>query len=253
MSSAAAGPLYKSRMSKKRVPQHRLKLHHKPSLYRQYLTKQGGKVAMIGTSKGLRVAPMEGLIEYDELNAYIINEGDIVAECPVSDVITSLLRCDKYASVPTRHYKALKPIIEAVVKHLAPELSKRGHRYMLTNIPRKSIGQDLKDHTVVALLDESDENKKSATRGYAKKKVGQGYGNCPFCGCQLNAGNATADHIIPFSECKNNSPANLVPSCRDCNSERGTRDFYEFLAFKRSDDMRRMFPGVKVKRLKVPV
>jgi len=56
-------------------------------------------------------------------------------------------------------------------------------------------------------------------------------GKCWYCGDEFSDsdnGYFTVDHVIPLSETKNNSPENLVPCCKSCNSSKRNRSINEF-------------------------
>lgn len=52
-------------------------------------------------------------------------------------------------------------------------------------------------------------------------------GKCAYCG-MANL-DLTIDHIIPRSQGGNNDISNLQPSCRSCNSSKGTRSLDDFI------------------------
>ena len=43
---------------------------------------------------------------------------------------------------------------------------------------------------------------------------------CAYCGMKLTDKTATVDHVIPIIDGGTNTPANLVPACRHCNSSK---------------------------------
>jgi CRISPR/Cas system Type II protein with McrA/HNH and RuvC-like nuclease domain len=60
------------------------------------------------------------------------------------------------------------------------------------------------------------------------------YGNkCAYCGCDLNADNASKDHAIPLSRGGRDTITNIVPCCRFCNSAKGGRTPYEWFRARR--------------------
>lgn len=76
-------------------------------------------------------------------------------------------------------------------------------------------------------------NVKRRTNGFAKDFLdSHPDSTCLFCDGKLNHENISADHIIPVSKGGNNAKVNLVACCKDCNGERGDRDFYEYLKIK---------------------
>ena len=50
---------------------------------------------------------------------------------------------------------------------------------------------------------------------------------CQYCGCDLNASNATLDHVKPVSRGGGEFWENLVSSCRKCNTRKGNRTLKE--------------------------
>jgi len=77
-------------------------------------------------------------------------------------------------------------------------------------------------------------NVKRRTNGLAKEYLHQGkYKKCMYCSTELTHENATIDHIIPISNGGSNAQVNLIVCCRDCNSERGDTNFYQYLKTKR--------------------
>ena len=51
---------------------------------------------------------------------------------------------------------------------------------------------------------------------------------CSWCNSKLSEHDATLDHLRPQKSGVDNSPRNLVTSCRKCNSARGSRGIREF-------------------------
>jgi CRISPR/Cas system Type II protein with McrA/HNH and RuvC-like nuclease domain len=58
---------------------------------------------------------------------------------------------------------------------------------------------------------------------YSKTK-----GKCYYCGLDLLTDLYTVDHLTPKSKGGNDEIDNLVPSCRYCNSSKGTKTVEEF-------------------------
>lgn len=54
---------------------------------------------------------------------------------------------------------------------------------------------------------------------------------CRYCGCDLTTETLVKEHQIPISRGGSNWPANLVPSCKTCNSKKHTMSPRVFLAF----------------------
>jgi hypothetical protein len=53
---------------------------------------------------------------------------------------------------------------------------------------------------------------------------------CAYCGATLEDGaQLTLDHITTREDGGSNKPANLITACHRCNSNRGNRDFTEFV------------------------
>ena len=46
---------------------------------------------------------------------------------------------------------------------------------------------------------------------------------CQYCSCNLNAGNATLDHVLPVSRGGGDSWENLVASCKKCNAKKSNQ------------------------------
>jgi len=86
---------------------------------------------------------------------------------------------------------------------------------------------------VVVGLRWNGKNVKRRTIGVAKKHLQINKEvDCLYCGVRLNISNATTDHIVPISKGGNNTQVNLVICCKECNSQRGDKDFYKFLLSK---------------------
>jgi 5-methylcytosine-specific restriction endonuclease McrA len=79
-------------------------------------------------------------------------------------------------------------------------------------------------------------NVKRRTNGFAKEFLEKHPGSkCLYCKDELTPENISADHIIPVSKGGNNAKVNLVACCKDCNGERGDRDFQEYLKRKNKE------------------
>ena len=86
---------------------------------------------------------------------------------------------------------------------------------------------------VVVGLKSSGKNVKRRTSGYAKEFIDRHKGSrCIYCESKLNDKNATADHIVPISKFGNNCQVNLIVCCKECNNERGSMNFDEYLRSK---------------------
>lgn len=60
------------------------------------------------------------------------------------------------------------------------------------------------------------------------KKTG---GCCAYCGDPLTEETFAVDHVTPKSGGGTNDIANLLPSCKACNSSKGTRSLEDFRLF----------------------
>ena len=176
--------------------------------------------------------------------AFLCAAGDATEALVIADVIEQLDASAKYVAVPLWAYRELKEVLVALVNERAPT-------FISVEIPRKRLEQYLRDYVVIALKDErfSESPKKRKTDGYAKYHLGKNPDlRCCFCQGQLTMENVTAEHIVPYSMCHNNSTANLCLSDTKCNEERGVTDFYTFLAYKQRKRLKKMFPGLNIKR-----
>ena len=89
------------------------------------------------------------------------------------------------------------------------------------------------NNIVVVGLKWSGKNVKRRTAGFAKEFLTTNKNaKCIYCECKLTQENATTDHIIPISDGGNNSQVNLLICCFDCNNERGSMRFIEYLRIK---------------------
>ena len=46
-------------------------------------------------------------------------------------------------------------------------------------------------------------------------------GHCAYCGCIVTSSDMTVDHVIPQACGGTDNIANLLPSCRSCNNDKG--------------------------------
>ncbi len=69
---------------------------------------------------------------------------------------------------------------------------------------------------------------------------------CVFCG---SPSDLSTDHLIPRNRRGEDSPDNLVLSCRSCNSSRGDKGVFEWLGLKKKDDLHRLVAGKYLKQL----
>jgi|ERR1700722_3088045 len=54
--------------------------------------------------------------------------------------------------------------------------------------------------------------------------------DCCFCGKQLSFRTATLEHIVPVSKKGSFNRSNLTISCEPCNSDRGDKNFFDYLS-----------------------
>lgn len=91
------------------------------------------------------------------------------------------------------------------------------------------------NNIVVVGLKWNGKNVKRRTSGFAKQFISENKNaRCIYCEQKLTHTNATTDHIIPISEGGNNSQVNLMVCCFDCNNERGSMPFFQYLKMKNS-------------------
>ncbi len=74
---------------------------------------------------------------------------------------------------------------------------------------------------------------------YEDERAKIGMTTCCYCG---SASDLSLDHIIPRRRLGSDSPENLLPACRRCNSAKGSRDVMVFLR------SRGLFPSVLLLR-----
>ncbi len=217
------------------------------NLYQSYKTSTGDFVKVVGYVGGkCKIQKIDSDDNYLSDLIDIIDEDDLVEQCIIHDVYHAFKKDTKYIAVPYFSFKTLKPILSYFITLF--------EHYIPCEIYRKKINQNHKEYVVFALKDERycKEKKKSATKGYAKRQISINPKiKCCFCNGELNNTNATTEHIIPFSQCYNNTPANFCVTCKDCNDERGVQDFYSFLAFKKSKYLKHKYPGLKIKKYKM--
>lgn len=98
---------------------------------------------------------------------------------------------------------------------------------------------------VVVGLKWSGKNVKRRTTGFAKEYLQFSKNpKCIYCETQINADNATTDHIIPISTGGNNCQVNLMVCCSKCNNERGNIEFNRYLKLKNSKYKNVKYPFV---------
>lgn len=89
------------------------------------------------------------------------------------------------------------------------------------------------ENIVVVGLKWGGRNVKRRVSGFAKEFLLENPDTkCIYCNCKLTNDNATTDHIIPISEGGNNTQVNLLICCFDCNNERGSMKFTDYLKIK---------------------
>lgn len=59
---------------------------------------------------------------------------------------------------------------------------------------------------------------------------------CPYCLKTFPIKKATKDHIRPYSRFHDNSPENIVLSCKSCNNEKGSLTPQEYEIWKTTTD-----------------
>lgn len=80
-------------------------------------------------------------------------------------------------------------------------------------------------------------NVRRRTNGYAKAWfLDHPNSKCIYCNVKLTKENVTADHILPIAHGGNNCQVNIVVCCKDCNHERGSTDFSEYLKKKNKEN-----------------
>ena len=80
------------------------------------------------------------------------------------------------------------------------------------------------------------------TKGFGKEFLYRNkYAKCIYCNTKLTKNNVTADHIIPISEGGTNAKVNLVAVCYDCNQERQSIPFNEFMRYKNPKYLNRKY------------
>lgn len=72
-------------------------------------------------------------------------------------------------------------------------------------------------------------------------------GKCAYCG-DISSDNMSIDHMIPRSRGGSNCESNLMPSCRSCNSTKGTKTVEEFILYMDYIDLVREY-GFTLKQL----
>ncbi len=98
------------------------------------------------------------------------------------------------------------------------------------------------NNIVVVGLKWSGKNVKRRTSGFAKEfLIHNKNAKCIYCETKLTQENATTDHIIPISEGGNNCQVNLMVCCFDCNNERGSMEFSQYLRIKNTK-----YKGVRI-------
>jgi len=52
---------------------------------------------------------------------------------------------------------------------------------------------------------------------------------CTYCGGELTAESATADHVVPIDHGGTSGIDNITPACMTCNQRKGTKSVHEFM------------------------
>jgi hypothetical protein len=126
----------------------------------------------------------------------------------------------------------------------------KGKDYTIVGCPRRNCKIIAKAYSfdgpwslpenLLALLDDSlpdpnyidenttfQKNKKSQTK-YKKQLWEKTGGVCFYCGNKIALSETTVDHFFPESKGGMHDIENLVPSCKSCNSSKGTKTIEEF-------------------------
>jgi hypothetical protein len=69
---------------------------------------------------------------------------------------------------------------------------------------------------------------RSGIRSFHQKRI-PNIPSCYWCGVEFSVRMPTVDHLVPTSSGGTNNHANLVASCGDCNSRKGSTDPHDFL------------------------
>ena len=130
---------------------------------------------------------------------------------------------DHFLSVDFKFYKKWKLIIKLIMilnrNYISCEIFRKEYKF------QKSL--------VIIGLKWGGKNVKRRTSGIAKEFLqNTDNPNCIYCGNKLTMENVTSDHIIPISKGGNNCQVNIVISCKNCNNERGTMNFNDYLKIK---------------------
>jgi len=72
-----------------------------------------------------------------------------------------------------------------------------------------------------------------------KKLLSEFDGACCYCGCSVTEKTMTDDHVIPINKdyLGLHCWGNIVPACKECNNQKNTSTWDEFLRAKVSDTM----------------
>lgn len=137
-----------------------------------------------------------------------------------------------FLSVDQKHWKRWSVLIKIAIllnkNYKSCVIYRRKYKY-LNNI-------------VIVGLKWSGKNVKRRTSGFAKEFLQSNKdAKCIYCSTSLTNENATTDHIIPISNGGNNAQVNLVVVCFDCNNERGSLDFYDYMKIKNPNNPNKYF------------
>jgi len=56
---------------------------------------------------------------------------------------------------------------------------------------------------------------------------------CSYCGIKLELENITEDHVLPLSRGGGDNIENIVPACRYCNTQKGSKTYEEYMRYLR--------------------
>lgn len=137
-----------------------------------------------------------------------------------------------FLSVSQKHWQIWSPLIRLAI-HFNPN-------YKFCVIYRRKY--KFLNNIVIVGLKWSGKNVKRRTSGFAKEFLQSNKdAQCIYCNTTLTNDNATTDHIIPISDGGNNAQVNLVVVCFDCNNERGSLDFYDYMRIKNPNRKNKYF------------
>lgn len=134
-----------------------------------------------------------------------------------------LAKNEHFLKVDFNFYKKWKLIIKILMKY--------NKNYISCEIARRKFKQH--NMFIVIGLKWNGKNVKRRTIGFAKEFVSNNQNaKCIYCEKKLTMDNATADHVVPIALGGNNCQINIVVCCQNCNSERGTTSFNDYIKKK---------------------